>query len=402
VAAIATFERVGVDERVSLLVESESMMNDGVALVAYRVALGGVVGGGLALSEAGVDLLVSVAGGIGVGLAVAFLATQILQRLDDPPLAILISVLMAYIAFAGAEQIEASGVLAVVAAGIYLGWRSHDVFDADLRLNALAFWEVLVFALNAILFILLGLQFPDVLDEVGKRFSAAEIVGYGALVSAVVIGVRLAWQFIPAALSRIVPAASRLDPGLNWRERLLVGWCGMRGAVSLAAALALPLTLDNGDAFGDRDLMIYLTVAVILATLVLQGLTLPPLIRRLGLSSTRAWDTDEAIARLSSAQAALDRLEELEASTDVLPETAVERLREVYRARFARCVAALQGEGGSSPIEDPLNSYRRLRQELIAAERDSLLRLRNEGRIKSDVYRRIQRDLDLDEARIRN
>jgi CPA1 family monovalent cation:H+ antiporter len=337
-----------------------------------------------------------------VGLIVAFVAVQALQRLDDPPLAILTTVLMAYVAFAGAEELEASGVLAVVSAGLYLGWRSHEAFDADLRLNSIAFWEVLVFALNAVVFILLGLQFPGVLDEVGKRFSAAEIVGYGALVSAVVITVRLVWQFLPSLLSRVIPAASALDPGADWRERLLIGWCGMRGAVSLAAALALPLTLDNDSAFTDRDLMIYLTVAVILATMVLQGLTLPTVIRRLGLTSTRAWEPDEAIARLAAAQAALDQLEELESSSDVLPETAVERLREVYRARFARCVAALQGEGGTTPIEDPLSGYRRLRRDLIAAERETLIRLRNEGRVKADVFRRIQRDLDLDEARIRS
>ena len=401
VAAIATFERIGVSERVSLLVESESMINDAVALVAYRVALAGAVAGMYSLSEAGLDLVIGIAGGLAIGLAVAWLAAQSLRRLDDPPLAILISVLTAYVAFAAAEEIEASGVLAVVTAGIYLGWRSHEIFDADLRLNSIAFWEVLVFALNAVVFILLGLQFPDVLEAVGDRFSVGEIIGYGAMVSAVVIVVRLVWQFLPSLLARVIPAAAAFDTGADWRERLLVGWSGMRGAVSMAAALALPLTIDSGEAFAERDLIIYLTVATILATLVLQGLTLPPLVRRLGLAATRAWEPDEAIARLAAAQAALDRLEELEAGSDVLPEAAVERMRETYRARFARCVAALQGEGGSSPIEDPLSSYRRLRQQLISAERETLLRLRTEGRIKADVFRKIQRDLDLDEARIR-
>lgn len=402
VAAIATFQRIGVSERVALLVETEAMVNDATALVAYRVALTGVVSGSYALSEAGVDLLVGIAGGIAAGLVVAWAAIQALRRLDDPPLAILITVLMAYIAFAGAEEIEASGVLAVVTAGLYLGWRSHDVFDADLRLNAVGFWEVLVFALNAIIFILLGLQFPDVLETIGERFSAGEIIGYGALMSAVVIGVRLVWQFLPSALARVIPSAAALDPGADWRERLLVGWSGMRGAVSLAAALALPLTLDSGEAFGDRDLIIYLTVAVIMATLVLQGLTLPPLIRWLGLARTRAWDPDEAVARLAAAQAALDRLEQLEASSDVVPEAAIERLRELYRARFARCVAALSGEGQQVPLEEPQGGYRRLREELIGAERRTLLELRNEGRVKADVFRKIQRDLDLDEARIRS
>jgi CPA1 family monovalent cation:H+ antiporter len=175
----------------------------------------------------------------------------------------------------------------------------------------------------------------------------------------------------------------------------------MRGAVSLAAALALPLELDSGAAFAERDLIIYLTVAVIIFTLVVQGLTLPSMVRRLGLGARQPWAPDEAVARLAAAQAALDRIDELEASGEPVPETAVERLRELYRARFARCVASLSGEDGPVAIENPLEGYRRWRGELIGSERRALLDLRGEGRLKADVYRRIERDLDLDEARLR-
>lgn len=286
-AAIAVFDRVGVSDRVSLLVEGESMVNDATALVAYRVALVAVVTGSFAAGDAAVDLVVSIAGGIAIGLAIAWAAVKAFQRLDDAPLAILISVLMAYVSFAVAEEVEASGVLAVVTAGLYLGWHSHTAFSAEIRLNAQAFWRVLVFALNAILFILLGLQFPEVLQNIGEEFSAVEIVAYGALVSGVVIAVRVAWQFIPAWLERLLPALGAANTGDDWRERLLIGWTGMRGAVSLAAALALPLTLDSGERFGSRDLIIYLTVAVILVTLVLQGLTLPWMVRRLGFAPAR-------------------------------------------------------------------------------------------------------------------
>ncbi|MGZ5361715.1 MAG: Na+/H+ antiporter [Solirubrobacterales bacterium] len=401
VAAIATFGRVGVSDRVALLVEGESMVNDATALVAYRVALGAVVAGTFSAGDAAVELLVSVAGGIALGLALAWAAVQAFRRLDDPPLAILISVLLAYVSFGVAEELGASGVLAVVSAGLYLGWHSHDTFDADLRLNAQAFWRVLVFALNAVLFILLGLQFPDILERVGETLSVGEIVGYGLLVSAVVVAVRIAWQFLPVSLERVLPSAGRISTGENWRERLLIGWSGMRGAVSLAAALSLPLTLDSGEAFASRDLIIYLTVAVILVTLVAQGLTLPPLVRLLGLSSMRVWTQDEAVARLAAAQAALDRLEGLEDERDGLPEEALERLRDLYRARFERCMAAISGSGGPIPIEDPAKVQRRLRRELIAAERGALIQLRSEGRVKADVLRTIQRELDLDEARLR-
>lgn len=401
VAAIATFSRVGVSDRVALLVEGESMLNDATALVAYRVALTAVLAGAFSAGDAAIELVVSVAGGIAIGFAVGWAGIAAIRRLDDPPLAIMISVLTAYVGFAISEEFEASGVLAVVTAGLYLGWHSHDAFDADMRLSAQAFWRVLVFALNAILFILLGLQFPGVLDRIDDQFSIAQLIGYGAAVSAVVVALRIAWQFLPIGLGRLIPAIANADTGSDWRERLLVGWSGMRGAVSLAAALALPLTLDSGAAFAERDLIIFLTVAVILTTLVAQGLTLPWLVRALGLATTRPWAPDEAIARLEAAQAALDRIDELEAEREGLPEESLERLRELYRARFARCVAVLQGGDGGQPIEDPAKVSRKLRRELLESERAVLLKARNEGRLKADVVRRIQRDLDLDEARLR-
>jgi len=402
VAAITTFSRIGVSDRVSLLVEGESLLNDAVGLTAYKIALAAVVSGTFAVADAGLDLLVAVVGGVGIGLAVAAGATYVTKRLDDLPLLILISVLTAYFSFALAEEVEASGVLAVVAGGLYYGWRSHELYDADTRLNATAFWQVLVFTLNAVLFILLGLQFPDILERIGDQLSAGEIVGYGLLVSGVVIAVRIAWQFLPLSLARIVPAAGNADPGDDWRERLLIGWSGMRGAVSLAAALALPLELDSGAPLGERDLIIYLTVAVIISTLVIQGLTLPALVRRLGLASQQPFAPDEAVARLAAAQAALDRLEELETSAEPIPDTVLERLRELYQARFARCVASLTGGGGELPIENPLEGYRHVRHDLIAKERAAVIKLRQEGRLKAEVFRHIQRDLDLDEARLRS
>ncbi len=400
VAAIATFQRVGITDRVATLVEGESMINDAVALVSYKVAVVAVVSGTLTAGEAIDDLVVGVIGGVAIGLAVSGVSQMALRRLDDAPLAILLTVFTAYASFALADGVGASGVLAAVSSGLFSGWRSHIIFDADLRLNAQSFWRVLVFALNAILFVLVGEQFPGILRNVGETFSPGEIVGYGLMISGVVIAVRIAWQFLPVSLGRLLPTIGDTGGGEDWRERLLIGWTGMRGAVSLAAALALPFTLDSGAAFNSRDLIVYLTVAVIFVTLVGQGLTLPSLVRWLGLSATEAWAPDEAVARLAAAQAALDRLDELESEGTPISEAALERLRELYQARFARCVAALQGEDSDLPIEDPLSGYRRLREDLIHAERETLLGMRNDGRIKQDLFRRIQRDLDLDEARL--
>jgi monovalent cation/hydrogen antiporter len=400
VSAIATFDRLGVTDRVATLVKGESMINDATALVSYKVALAAVVTGSFAAGDALLDLVVGVAGGIAIGVGLAWLVARALRRLDDPPLAILLTVVLAYAAFALADGVGASGVLAAVSSGLYAGWHSHEIFDADVRLSAQSFWRVLIFALNAVLFVLVGLQFPGILRQVGEQFSPGEIVGYGLLVSAVVVVVRVGWQFLPGSLGRLLPAVGGMYTGDGWRENLLIGWSGMRGAVSLAAALALPFELDSGAAFGSRDLIIYLTVAVILVTLVGQGLTLPALVRWLGLSAEEPWAPDEAIARLAAAQAALDRLDELEGTDSRIPENALERLRELYQARFARCVASLSGEGAEVPLEDPLTGYRRTRAQLIETERDALLGLRNQGRLKQDIFRRIQRDLDLDEARL--
>jgi monovalent cation/hydrogen antiporter len=400
VSAIATFERLGISDRVKTLVEGESMINDAVALVSYKVALVAVISGAFTVETVVNDLVLAVVGGVAVGLALAWVTARALRKLDDPPLAIVLTVLMAYAAFALADGIGASGVLAAVTAGLYSGWRSHEIFDADTRLNAQAFWRVLIFGLNAILFVLVGLQFPEILRRVGEQFSVGEIVGYGLLISATVVAVRMVWQFLPGSLGRIAEAPGSWAPGEDWRENVLIGWSGMRGAVSLAAALAIPFELDSGASFASRDLIIYLTVAVIFVTLVGQGLTLPWLVRRLGLGKHAAWTPDEAVARLGAAQAALDRLEEIEASEPGVPENVIDRLREIYQARFARCVAALSGRDGGTPIEDPLKGYRRLREDLIDSERGALLEMRNDGRLKQEMFRRIQADLDLDEARI--
>src|SRR4051794_17749813 len=217
VAAIATFQRVGVTDRVATLVEGESMINDAVALVAYKVAVVAVVTGTLTAGEAIDDLVVGVIGGVAIGLAVSGVGQIALRRLDDAPLAILLTVFTAYASFALADGVGASGVLAAVSSGLFSGWRSHIIFDADLRLNAQSFWRTLVFALNAILFVLVGEQFPEILRNVGETFSPGEIVGYGLMISAVVVAVRIAWQFLPVSLGRLLPRIGDTGGGEDWR-----------------------------------------------------------------------------------------------------------------------------------------------------------------------------------------
>lgn len=269
------------------------------------------------------------------------------------------------------------------------------MFDADTRLSAIAFWQALVFGLETTLFVLLGLQFESVYESVGGSSGVGPQLVDVAAVSAVVIAVRLAWVGIAPLLARFVAGARRADIGENWRERFVVGWSGMRGAISLAAALALPASLP------ERQLLIFVTVGVIAVTLVGQGLTLPLIMRWLGLSGVRAWGPDEAIARLEAAQAALDRLDELEREGRIGGER-LRRMRELYRSRFRRCMAVIGGDGEEArqAAREPVERYSDLRRELIGVERSTLLGLRNEGRLRADVVREIQRDLDLEEARL--
>jgi len=197
--------------------------------------------------------------------------------------------------------------------------------------------------------VLLGLQFEGVYEGLRASGDAGPLLADIALVSLVVIGVRIAWQSVPPLLGRAVPAAARADTGADWRERLAVGWSGMRGAISLAAALALPQTLDSGAPFAERELLIFVTVGVIAVTLVGQGLTLPLLLRKLRLYGDREWSPDEAIARLEAAQAALDRLDELERE-ERISEERLRRMRELYRARFRRCMAVIGGESEEARV----------------------------------------------------
>jgi CPA1 family monovalent cation:H+ antiporter len=377
IAAIATFSRLGVPQRVGLIVEGEALINDATALVAFRIAVAAAVTGTFEAPQAAADFVVSAVGGVAIGIGIAWLTLLVLRRQEERALAIFFTLTIPYAIYIAAEKAGVSGILAVVAAGIYMGWHQHAAFSADTRLSAIAFWEVLVFGLNATLFLLLGLQFPALVDEV-----PASLPGAALLVAATVIAVRLAAQFLPMA-----------GIGDDWRERLVIGWSGMRGAISLAAALSIPLAVDG------RSQIVYITTVVILVTLVGQGVTLPVLLRALKLEGGRPWSPDEAIARLEAAQAALDRLDELE--EEGADEERLRRMRELYRARFRACQAVLGGESDGRPPPDPRLEYGKLRRELIGVERDTLLSLREQGRLAPDVMRDIQRDLDLEEARLR-
>jgi CPA1 family monovalent cation:H+ antiporter len=280
-----------------------------------------------------------------------------------------------------------------VTAGVYVGWRAPGLASAATRLLGFSFWEVLVYLANAVLFILVGLQLRPILEDLGGT-AVAVLVAQGAAVSAVVIAVRLGWGFsIPYLVRLIDRRPSQVMRRAGARERLMIGWSGMRGAVSLAAALALPLD------FPMRNLILFLTFSVILATLVLQGLTLPALIRRLRLEDDDSEEREELKGRLAATYAALDRLDEL-TGADWTRDDTVERLRGMYEFRRRR----LKARGGyledDDGVEDRSQAYQRLLRELLQAQRDAIVRLRNQGKISNDVMHRIERELDLEDSRL--
>jgi Na+/H+ antiporter len=380
VAAVATFASVRVPERVKLLVQGESLINDATGLTAFSVALVAATEG-FSLGHALYDFVLKAAGGTAVGLAVAWVILRAIRRQPDVTVSVLLTVMAAYVSYIGAEEIHASGILAAAVCGVYSGWHQSEYFDADTRLTASAFWSIMIFALEALLFVLLGLQLKSIVHEVGDS-SSGVLIATGALLAALVIAVRVVFALLPLA------------PGLSLKERVVVGWCGMRGAISLAAALSITTGIQG------RAEVIFLTFVVILVTLVGQGLTLPALIRALGLRDQREWSPEEAIARLEAAQSALDRLDELEDEKRV-GEEPLRRLRDLYRARFRQCMAVIGGEKPPDALAEQRMRFGDVRRDLIKTERAAVLGLRNEGKVSQDIQRLIERDLDLEEARLR-
>jgi CPA1 family monovalent cation:H+ antiporter len=391
-AATSIARRLGIPRKLVTIVEGESLVNDGTGLVLYRVAVAAVVTGSFSAFYTGGLFVVVAGGGIAVGLLVGWIVRQVRRRLDNPPAEITISLMTGYLAFIPAELAGVSAVLAAVTAGVYLGWHTPELTTPQVRLQGVAVWEIVQYLLNALLFVLIGLQLPVVVDALGG-FSAATLATYAVLVSLTVVVVRFVWVF--AVLHAPKWIARRMS---NWRGAVFLSWAGMRGAVSLAAALAIPLRTDAGTPFPGRDLILFLTFSVILVTLVGQGLTLPLVIRVLGIEDDGLDDRQDAKARIHAAEAALARLEEL-AGEDWVREDTAERVRGAYNFRTSRFRARLD-DGDDGAIESRSQDYQRLRRELLDAERAALVELRRAGVIGNDVWLRVGRDLDLEDQRL--
>jgi monovalent cation/hydrogen antiporter len=362
--------------------------------VIYRVAVG-AVGGSFSLAEAGLDFVLSAVGGIAIGLAVGWVIAEIRKRLDDPPIEVTISLLTGYAAYVPAERLDVSGVLAAVTVGIYIGWRAPDISNPRQRLAGYSMWTILTFLLNALLFVLIGLQLPLILDGLQDE-PIGELLGIATAIAIVVIASRLVWVHVITFLIRTFDRReSQIARRGTWQGRTVVGWAGLRGAVSLAAALALPAD------FPARDQLLFITFGVILATLVLQGLTLPAVIRWAGLHDDGAEAAEELLARRRAAEAALARIDELEAEQWPYEDT-LDRMRGLYRFRIRRLDARV-GEledGDGTDYEHRSRKYQKVVRTVLDAQHHAVVQLRNEGQISNDVMHRIERELDLEDERL--
>jgi Na+/H+ antiporter len=397
-AAATIMRRLDVPRRLVSSIEGEGLFNDATALVAYRVAVAAVVAGSFSFADAGLKFVLGVAGGVAIGLSVGWIVAEIRKRTTDAQVSVTISLLTGYAAFVPADAIGASGVLATVTAGIYMGIRGPQILPARTRLQGYFVWDILDFIINAILFVLIGLQLRAVVDGLSE-YSASTLGSYALAVTAVVVCTRFAWFFTVPYLIRAIdrhPAQRARRVGVPWR--LVMAWSGMRGAVSLAVALALPFTTDTGGGFPKRDLIIFLTFAVIFFTLVVQGLSLPAVIRRLGVSDGGTDADEEVRARLVMTKAAIERIDAL-AGEEWTRDDTVERMRAFYEYRKRR-FAARAGKIEDDGYEDRSLAYQQMLQLVLGAQREALLRMRRDGELSNEVMNRILRELDLEESRL--
>jgi monovalent cation/hydrogen antiporter len=399
IAASSIARRVGLPGRIVDILEGESLINDASGLLALEFAIGILVENRMPTVSGGLLTFIWLtAGGVAIGLLIGWIVDLFGRWIDDAPIEVTMSILVPYMAYLAAQKVHASGVLAVVSCGLFLSRRSAQVFSPSVRIGLWSVWESLTFILNGLVFVLIGLQFPTIRNSI-RSYHLSTIVLYGAGFSLLLILLRLLWVFPGAHISYFLRTRlGQLTEGPPVpRHLFVVGWTGMRGVVSLAAALALPTLLRDGSPFPYRDLIICLTFCVIFVTLVLQGLTLPPLIRLLGLAGGEGPNCEELEARRIVAQAALDQLENAKLRDRNEAAEVYDDLTHHYRTRLA----SLKVDANPEDVKAS-ELHRMLFLEGIAVERATAIRLRDEGRIGDGVLRRIERELDLDESRLAN
>ena len=397
IAASSIARRIGLPGRIVDVLEGESLINDATGLLALQFAIALVVSGSAPTLTGGLLTLVwLIIGGVGLGLLVAWIVYIVERRIDDGPIEISLSILTPYAAYFIADAAHASGVLAVVACGLFLTRRSPEMFSPPVRLQISSFWESFIFVLNGLVFVLIGLQLPVILASI-RGYSLGWIILSGAIFSLVLILLRLAWVFPGSWLANFVHCrihhTREKAPGP--RSVFVVGWTGMRGVVSLAAALALPTELADKSPFPQRGVIVFLTFCVILVTLVLQGVTLAPLVRLLGLADSGDSGSEEIEARRIILEEAIGYLETAKVEREHVDDEIFDDILGHYQHRLA----TLEPSKADPEHVTHHLSFLEVSRETARIERETAIRLRNEGRINDQALRRIERELDLSDAR---
>jgi CPA1 family monovalent cation:H+ antiporter len=399
VAASSIAKRIGMPKRIVDVLEGESLLNDATGLLMLEFGLDMIVHGTTpTLTQGLLRLLWLFVGGVGAGLACGALVAWFEKFVDDGPVEMAISVIASYGAYLAGEQVHASGVVAVVVCGLFLSQRSATFFSPTVRLQTSAVWDALEFLLNGFVFLLLGLQLPSVMSEI-KGMSHAHIIGYGLGLSGVLIALRLMWVYPGAKtaylLRRLVQHQTEAPPSA--RSLFMVGWTGMRGVVALAAASSLPYTLENGQPFQQRSMIVFLTFCVILVTLVLQGLSLPIVVRWLDLAQLPPDGCDEGEARRILIRRAMEHLQTCRAGEDEYLHHAYDDLIHQYEHRLESIIDC----GPGVPVQDVhARTMATIMLETVQAERAQLIELRDGGRVDETIYRTLERELDLTESKL--
>ena len=401
VAPLAIARRMQLPKRILVILEGEGLANDATALILYRFAVVAVSSGAFSFGKATGEFAVIIAAELLWGIAVGWLMLRVRRWVADAQIEIVLSILTPYIAYWPPQHLGGSGVLATVVAGLYVSWNGFGIISAATRLQGVFFWDVLVYLIEGIVFLMTGLQARSLIMGLGT-YSLSTLAGSAAVVSVVVILARFMWMFPATYLPRwLIPGIARNDPSPPWQWPFVLAFTGVRGIVSLAAALAIPLTVDNGRPFPDRDLILFLTFAVILVTLVGQGLSLPMVIRALGLARAGERElkidrAEELLARRQAIDAASERLERL-AAERALPESLVQRVRTRHRERLRHFERAPEPDENQQDLSVPPDEIELL---LLAAERERINELYRQGVLKDEVRRRLERELDLREANL--
>jgi|SRR6185312_5482166 len=395
-AATSIAQRIGLPKRIVDILEGESLVNDASGLLALEFGIAMVVRDQTPTISGGLlRLIYLIVAGLVVGLVTGWIVNHLERRIDHGPIEIAISILVPYVAYLGAEAIHSSGVLAVVACGLFLARRSSEFFSPGVRLQVWSVWEALTFILNGLVFVMIGLQLPYVLNGI-HNYNLRTLVLYGALFSALLIALRLIWIYPGAFLAHLI-RKHLLHQNVQMPRPsgiAIVGWTGMRGVIALAAAISLPQTLNNGSPFPERNLIIFLAFSVIFVTLVLQGLTLPPLVRLLGLSEAPGPNAEEETARREMVQAGLVYLEKSRQEDEAEFAAVYDDLAGHYQERLT---ALSEIENRESAFKQHKH-FAQLSHQLLRVERQTAVRLRNQGRINDEILRELERELDLREA----